>query len=39
MGENFKACWEFLQRKFIKIQEEWLQACIEWVLEENNVKH
>ena len=37
MSNGFQACYTFLQNKHIKIQKEWLEACIEWIIEENGV--
>lgn len=37
MSNGFQACYIFLQNKHIRIQKEWLEACIEWIIEENGV--
>jgi len=38
MHKHFAVCLSFLEKKFIKIQHEWLDACIEWIIEENKVR-
>ncbi|XP_066926996.1 recQ-mediated genome instability protein 1-like [Clytia hemisphaerica] len=35
MNARYQACLTLLQRKHIKAQKDWLEACIEWILEEN----
>ena len=37
MSDGFQACYRYLQKKHIRVQNEWLEACIEWIIEENGV--
>ncbi|XP_057307565.1 recQ-mediated genome instability protein 1-like [Hydractinia symbiolongicarpus] len=36
MESSILACSHFLKSKSIKAQKDWLEACIEWLTEENN---
>lgn len=38
MESSILACSQFLKSKSIKAQKDWLEACIEWLTEENNVR-
>lgn len=36
VDQNVLKCIDFLKKRFIKVQTEWCEACLEWIAEENN---
>ena len=37
MEKSVGLCMNFLNAQSIKVQREWCEACLEWIMEENNV--
>ena len=37
MDAAVSCCQRYLERKSLKFLQEWLEACVEWITEENNV--
>ena len=37
MDAAVSSCQRYLERKSLKFLQEWLEACVEWIAEENNV--